>query len=304
MNVATENHAGWVVADAFTPDEVALEPRNVHFRWDDAPLHWIPGDPYGSHAVTALNLFVPQAERWFSRVLSDAMEYVRDDFIRREIIGILGQEAVHASTHEEVLVEYLQRRGIDPGPYVRQLDWIVSLYDQRVAAADAHSRRKALASGTHMLCAAEHFTCILGHWALNNSWDDMQVDPTMADFYRWHGAEEVEHRHVSYNVAKYFGMDYFAQALSAMLVTVVVFSQVLRGLKFLVHADPALPNLGYVRLVWKLRASVRHGSVPGLRYILPSASRMLRRDYNPVDEGSTAQAIAYLAASPAARAYG
>jgi predicted metal-dependent hydrolase len=126
----------------------------------------------------------------------------------------------------------------------------------------------------------------------------------MADFYRWHGAEEVEHRHVSYNVAKYFGMDYFAQALSAMLVTVVVFSQVLRGLKFLVHADPALPNLGYARLVWKLRASVRHGSVPGLRYILPSASRMLRRDYNPVDEGSTAQAIAYLAASPAARAYG
>ena len=50
----------------------------------------------------------------------------------------------------------------------------------------------------------------------------------MADFDRWHGAEEVEHRHVSYDVAKYFGMDYFAQALSGMLVTVVVFLGVAR----------------------------------------------------------------------------
>jgi predicted metal-dependent hydrolase len=99
-------------------------------------------------------------------------------------------------------------------------------------------------------------------------------------------------------------MDYFAQALSGMLVTVVVFSQVLRGTKFLVHEDPALPSLGYVRLLLKLRASVGRGSLPGVGYLLRSASRMLRRDYNPVDEGSTAQAIAYLAASPAARAYG
>ena len=27
--------------DQFTPDEVALRPRKVHFQWDTAPLHWI-----------------------------------------------------------------------------------------------------------------------------------------------------------------------------------------------------------------------------------------------------------------------
>ncbi|MGE0219020.1 metal-dependent hydrolase [Mycolicibacterium sp.] len=283
---------------------MALHPRKVQFHWDDAPLHWIPNDPYGSHAATALNLFVPAAERWFSKVLVDAMEYVRDDVIREEIIGFLGQEAVHASTHEEVLADYLMRHGIDPQPYVRQIDWIISLYDQRVAAASARGRRRAIASGTHMLCGAEHFTCILGHWALNNRWDQLGADPTLADFYRWHGAEEVEHRHVSYNVAKYFGMDYLAQAVAGALVTVAVFAMVFRGTKFLVHADPALPNLGYVRLLWRLRASAKRGSVPTGGYLLRSAARMFRRDYDPVDEGSTAQAIAYLATSPAARAYG
>jgi uncharacterized protein len=302
--VKVEHRLDQEVADRFAPEEVALHPRKVDFRWDGAPLHWIPGDPYGSHAVTALNLFVPAAERWFSRVLTDAMEFVRDDVIRQEIIGFIGQEAVHASTHERVLAEYLQSHGIHADPFSRQVDWIVSLYDRRVATASPLMRRKALASGTHMLCGAEHFTCILGHWALNNSWDEMNVDPTMADLYRWHGAEEVEHRHVSYHVAKYFGMDHLAQAVAGLLVTVVVFAMVLRGTKFLVHEDPSLPNHGYLRLIWKLRRSAKIGSVPKTAYLVRAAARLLRRDYDPVDEASTAQAIAYLATSPAARTYG
>ncbi len=300
--MVTEQRVNWGVADQFTPEELALRPRNVHFNWDSAPLHWIPGDPYGSHAVTSLNLFVPVAERWFTKLLSDSLEYVRDEFIREEIVGFIGQEAVHATTHEQVLIDYLLRHGIEPAPFLRQLEWVVGLYDQRVSSATRRNRRKALASGTHMLCGAEHLTGVLGNWALNNSWDDMDVDPTLSDFYRWHGAEEVEHRHVSYNVAKYFGMDYFAQAVSGVLVTFVVVVMVLRGTKFLVHEDPALPNLGYLRLVWKLRSSGKRGSIPTGKLIFGSALRLLRRDYDPVDEGSTAQAVAYLATSPAARA--
>ncbi len=277
--MAAEHLATSGVADQYAPEELALRPRNVHFDWDTAPLHWIPGDPYASHVVTSLNLFLPVAERWFSKLLSDALEYVRDEHLREEIHGFIGQESVHAKTHDRVLVEYLQGHGIDPGPYTRQLEWVAGQYDQRVARVAPHNRRKALASGTHALCAAEHFTGVLGHWALNNSWDDMKVDPTLCDLYRWHGAEEVEHRHVSYNVAKYFGMDYFAQVVSAVLVTFVFFAMVLRGMKFLVHEDPALPNLGYLRLGWRLRSQQarRHpyGGLHGpLRAAVVQASRL------------------------------
>ena len=300
--MATEHLANGCAADQFAPEEVALRPRNVHFALDTPPLHWIPSDPYASHAVTALNLFLPVAERWFSALLSDSLEYVRDEHLREEIIGFIGQEAVHAKTHDTVLVEYLLRHGIDPEPYTRQLEWVASQYEQRVSKATPRYRRKALASGTHALNAAEHFTGVLGDWALNNSWDDIGVDPTLADLYRWHGAEEVEHRHVSYNVAKYFGMDYVAQALAGVMVSVVFFAMVLRGTKFLVHRDPSLPNLGYLRLGWKLRASGKRGALPRAGFVVRSGLHLLRRDYNPANEGNTAQAVAYLASSPAARA--
>lgn len=303
MSVVMTKHPSPIgETDRFPPDELAVRPRNVHFQLDGAPLHWIPGDPYASHAVTALNLFLPAAERWFSTLLSDALEYVHDDHLREEIVGFIGQEAVHARTHDAVLVDYLSRHGIDSGPFQRQLDWVAGQYDQRMARVEPRNRRKALASGTHALCAAEHFTGVLGHWVLNNSWDEMAVDPTLSDLYRWHGAEEVEHRHVSYNVAKYFNMDYLAQVVAGVVVSVALVGIVLRGTKFLVNADPALPNVGYPRLLWKLRASGRRGAIPTGGLILRAALRLFRRDYNPATEGDTAQAVAYLATSPAARA--
>jgi uncharacterized protein len=288
-------------ADQFAPEEVALRPRNVHFEWHTPPLHWIPSDPYASHAVTALNLFLPVAERWFAQLLSDSLEYVRDEHLREEIHGFIGQETVHAKTHDAVLVGYLRRHGIDPVPFTRQLEWVAGQYDHRLAKVSPRNRRKALASGTHALNAAEHFTGVLGDWALNNRWDDMGVDPTLCDLYRWHGAEEVEHRHVSYNVAKYFGMDHLAQAVAGVIVSFAFFAMVLRGTKFLVHADPALPNLGYLRLAWKLRASGKSGALPAAGQVIRSGLHLLRRDYNPAHEGNTAQAVAYLASSPAAR---
>ncbi len=94
----TDDRAINAAARAFAPEEVALRPRNVQFDWSAAPLHWIPGDPSASHSVTALNLFLPVAERWFSKLLSDSLVYVRDEHLREEIVGFIGQEAVHART--------------------------------------------------------------------------------------------------------------------------------------------------------------------------------------------------------------
>ena len=76
-----------------------------------------------------------------------------------------------------------------------------------------------------------------------------------------------------------------------------------RGTKFLVHEDPALPNLGYLRLAVEAARS-RASAAASLRpaIVVRAALRLFRRDYNPVNEGSTAQAVAYLATSPAARA--
>jgi predicted metal-dependent hydrolase len=288
--------------DTFAPEEIALHARDVQFDFGHAPLCWIPDDPYGSHFITALNLFLPTGERWFCKVFTDALEYVHDERIREEVIGFMGQEAVHAKSHDKATAEYLARHGVDCEPFLRQVEWVAERLSERIDYAAPKRKANAVEAGVALVAAIEHFTAVLGDWVLNNQWDELDVDPVMADLFRWHGAEEVEHRHVAHNLATYLGMGYVQRAMMSVIASIGFLTVILRGTKFLVRHDPTLPNLGYFRLMWKLRASWRRGSIPRMGFLLRSALRLLRWKYTTDTEGNTAQAVAYLATSPAARA--
>ena len=288
-------------ADAFAPDEIALHARDVRFDFSKAGLSWIEGDPYGSHFITALNLFLPAGERWFCKVFTDALEYVKDERIREEAIGFMGQEAVHAKSHDKAVVQFLARHGVDCVPFLRQVEWVAARLSERIDQADPGRKAKAVQAAVALVASIEHFTAVLGDWVLNNRWNELDVDPVMADLFRWHGAEEVEHRHVAHNLATYLGMGYFQRASMSVIASVGFLTIILRGTKFLVHNDPELPDLGYYQLFWRLRDSWRRGAIPRLGFLLRSAFRLLRWRYTTDTEGNTAQAVAYLATSPAAR---
>jgi predicted metal-dependent hydrolase len=74
-----------------------------------------------------------------------------------------------------------------------------------------------------------------------------------------------------------------------------------RGVRFLLAADPTLE--GRIVPSWRKALDVsRRGLLPEPMQSLRSGLRYLRRGYHPTQEGSSAQALSYLATSPAARA--
>ncbi|MGL6236731.1 MAG: metal-dependent hydrolase [Segniliparus sp.] len=290
-------------SDEFATHEIALRPRDVRFDFTKSPLHWIPGEPYASHFLTGFNLALPAGERWFCKVFTDALEYVKDERLREEILGFMGQEGVHAKSHDGAIAVYLGGHGIDVAPFLRQSDWLFgrlgSIIDQ---AEGPEGKRNAVIGEAVLVAAIEHFTAVLGDWVLNCRWDELGADPAMSDLWRWHGAEEVEHRHVAFNVAAYFRASYLKRIGLGLLASTVLYALFLRGLKFMVRQDQSLPNLGYPRLVWELHKAGKSGASPRIRTLLGSALRLFNPRYTPEKEGNTAQAVAYLATSPAARA--
>ncbi|MGV9713996.1 metal-dependent hydrolase [Gordonia sp. NPDC003424] len=282
------------------PGPVAIRPRNVTFDCTGTPLHWIPGHPVASNFISSLNLMLPEGERWFVEAFDEALPYVEDDDLREAMRGFIGQEAKHSSVHDSVLWAFFGSNEIDPAPFVRQVHWIFRRVLGPGSGHSARRRRKRLIARLWMIAAVEHFTAVFGHFALNNAWDEAGADPVMCDLYRWHGAEEVEHRSVAHDVATYFGDSYFRRVWAMAAAFPLLMSILVRGTHYLNHHDPDAPTSEIA--LWRAGyADSRAGLLPGFE-ILGSLIAYLKPGYRPADIGSTAQAVAYLASSPAARA--
>lgn len=283
------------------PGAVALHARNVRFDWAGTPLRWMPAEPIASHLIHALNLLLPEGERMFCATYTEALPYVRDEKLREAMLGFIGQESMHAETHDKVLHEVLAVHGIDPQPYLRQAEYLFrrTLGPREIGGV---AERQVMIERLAFIACLEHFFAYLGDWILNADLERFGADPRMADLFRWHGAEEVEHRHVAHDVAVYFGAGYLRRAGLMLLVFPIFLTLVVRGAKFMVHQDHELPDLGYPRLLARVLGAMWRGALPGVPSLLWSAVSTFKPGYDPETVGSTAQAVAYLAKSPAAQA--
>ncbi|WP_280397733.1 metal-dependent hydrolase [Nocardia carnea] len=284
------------------PGKVALTARDVRFDWTGLPLHWMKSDPIASHVLNALNLLLPEGERSFLTTFGEALPFVRDAKLREDMLGFIGQESMHAETHAGSHEMLLAANGVDPGPYLEQAEYVFRKTIGPRRSTNTRAGRQQLVDRLAVIAALEHFFAFLGDWVLNSDLEKFDADPRMLDLYRWHGAEEVEHRNVAHDVAEYFGVGYLRRGAVMLLVFPSFLVLLVRGTKFLVHRDPALPDLGYPRLLLRILRSMRRGALPGIPALLVSALSTFQPGYSPESVGSTAQAIAYLAQSPAARA--
>ena len=79
---------------------------------------------------------------------------------------------------------------------------------------------------------------MLGDFALNSAWDDFDADPTLVDLFRWHAAEEVEHRNVAHDVATYFNDSYLDRVGAMLMASTFMFVMFQRVAWYLVKTDP------------------------------------------------------------------
>lgn len=286
----------------YDPGPVQIQARKVHFDLSNTPLHWIPGHPVASHIISTLNILLPAVERWFVATLNEALPLVKDPKLADDIRGFIGQEATHADVHEHALYDFMVARGVDPKPLLDQVEFLISRTLAPTSSADPKRRLNHLCDRLWLMAAFEHYTAVLGDFALNSAWDDYGADPTLVDLFRWHGAEEVEHRNVAHDVAVYFRASYVDRIRSMLLAVVLLGVFFERGAWYLLKTDPGV-HISWWKMQVLLIADSRKRLVPSLIKLFGSNTlTYFRPGFSPEEMGSTAQAVAYLSSSPAARA--
>lgn len=284
------------------PGPVQIQARQVHFDFTGIPLHWIPGHPVASDVVGLLNIALPAFEHWIVETFNEALPLVKDPALAETMRGFIGQEAVHAEMHDRALRDFMVAHGVEPRAMLRQIDYLFSRVLAPSPSPDPRRRHNNLCDRLWLIAALEHYTAVLGDFALNSAWDDHGAHPTFVDLFRWHGAEEVEHRHVAHDVATYFS-DSYPDRIGAMAIAgAFLFFSFQTGVWYLLKKDPLVDMTWWQ--VQRLRyRDAKLGLLPRYRTLFGRHTlTYLRRGFSPDEMGSTAQAVAYLASSPAARA--
>jgi predicted metal-dependent hydrolase len=282
-----------------------IKPRRVTFDWRRTPLHWIPGEPTATHVMNVLHLLLPAGERWFVKVFKEALPLITDERLLKDVKGFMGQEATHSVQHAYVL-EHLAEQDLDTTGYTRQVEWMFDvLLGERPPWGIPIPRREWLRFRLSLIAAIEHFTAVLGGWILDAAeLDAAGCDEVMLDLLRWHGAEEVEHRAVAFEVYQHAGgrgaVRYLRRAEGLVIAWPTLVYLWITGARYLMRHDPQLAD-GRYRLA-DHGSAARRGLLPSWVALNAAMPRYLRRSYHPSQEGSLRKAVEYLAMSPAARA--
>jgi predicted metal-dependent hydrolase len=288
-----------------------LTPRKVRFDWTNTPLDWLPGHPFASHFINEINMILPAGEFWFCRLYNKALPHVTDDKLREDVQMFIRQEAMHARAHGSAIEEYLNERGIDTTRNTRIMEWLFNdlLADDPLGLkTPAFLQQEWLVFRLGVIAAVEHMTCVLGNYALRNkTWDTLNADPVLLDLIRWHGAEEVEHRSVAFDLYNHLGGSYLSRYYLALIATPLVFTLWVDGAAHIVRQDPRFRDKNayawhpWMWLEWHRES--RYGTLPSPLWLAWQQLPFFSPWYNPEHEGSTEEALAYLETSPGAQAY-
>lgn len=286
-----------------------LVPRKVAFNWQDTPIDWIPNQPFASYFINEINMILPAGEFWFCRLYNKALPFVTDEKLREDVQMFIRQEAMHARAHDGAIKGYLNERGINTERNTKLMEWLFNdvLADQPFGiTTPKFLEREWLVFRLGIIAAVEHMTCVLGKYALENkTWDDMKADPVLLDLIRWHGAEEVEHRSVAFDLYRHLGGSYISRYYLACLATPAVFGLWVDGAAHIMGQDARFsahkPKV-WKSWVWREWYKVaKNGSLPSPIWLAVQQLPFFTPWYNPENEASTEDALAYLATSPAAK---
>lgn len=170
-----------------TPRDLSITPRDRRFGRETAAPHlWHGGRVEATAIYNALSTTFPAGEAFFV----ESVRAFRDGApakLAEEIKGFTTQEAIHSREHD-AFNKRATRSGYDLSKLEERVEWRLSI-----------TRSKPPIVSLAATMALEHFTAILAHQLLANPSHLEGAEAEVADLWRWHAVEEVEHKGVAYD---------------------------------------------------------------------------------------------------------
>ena len=176
----------------------------------------------------ALSLVFPDGERFFIRSVNAFKDRITDPQLLADIKAFIGQEVQHGRVHEFYNDTIIGGRA-DIQMYLKFHRWLN--YDVIEPLTNWLFSNKISLSVT---AAAEHYTATWAHKALTDPRVKNIRSESLRNLIYWHAIEEIEHKHVAFDVLRAVDDNYLLR---------------IGGIAFLAVMMPAWVGLGFIYLL-------------------------------------------------------
>nr|WHW29701.1 putative metal-dependent hydrolase [uncultured bacterium] len=179
-----------------TPSHVQIKPRDRSHKIAAAlATHWLDDDPFLTAFFNALSISFPAGEKFFIDSVRLFKDEISDPVLIEEIKGFCGQEGFHRREHQRYNEALCAARGYN-------LVKLEAPIKKRIKMVQSRFSPEANLAGT---VAIEHLTAVMAHQLLKDNQVLRNAVPAMAELWRWHSAEEMEHKAVAFDVYRAVG---------------------------------------------------------------------------------------------------
>jgi len=238
------------------------------------PRWWLGGDAVASAWFTALSACFPRGEAFFIESVRAARDGASGK-LAHDIADFIAQEANHSREHI-AFNRALNAAGHD-----------FTAIDARVAMLIARAQARRIEANLAATMALEHFTAILAEDLLRHPELLAGCDPAVAELWRWHAIEEVEHKAVAFDTYRHATREWSRTRrwlLKAVMMLVVSRSFFANRIGDSLDLLAQGGERGW-RMRWRL-ARYLFGTPGVLRRVLPAWLAYFTPGFHPAGHGS------------------
>ncbi|MFT4768779.1 MAG: putative metal-dependent hydrolase [Glaciecola sp.] len=227
-----------IASQATTPASVQIKPRNrSHDIAEALQGEWLDQNAFLTAVFNGMSITFPAGEKFFIDSVRHFAGDVTDPVLKDHIKGFCGQEGFHRREHQRYNEALCDARGYDlaklEGKLTRRLVW----------AQKNLSPLQNLA----ITVAIEHFTAVLAELLLRPESVMNNADPAMRDLWRWHSAEEMEHKSVAFDVYRAVGGSEALRVAVMKRASFFIGFELMRATFYILRKDKQLFNFSLWR---------------------------------------------------------
>ncbi|HNE51224.1 MAG TPA: metal-dependent hydrolase [Chitinophagales bacterium] len=218
----------------YDPEEIKV--RRVNFSFDKkTPRFYYKENPFSTHFINTLHILFPTGERFFVNSVLKHQKQITDEKLKKQVRNFCGQEGVHSAMHERFW-KILHDNGYKIDGYEHHIDNLLHKVAAKIKIPffkdDQHIDLVATA-------CLEHFTALFGHAIfMHVDVNKGTVPEDIAELFQWHAAEEIEHKHVAFEVMqKVDGQQYTKRVIVMPIASVILYFYLSVGTAMLMYQD-------------------------------------------------------------------